>query len=136
MRRHTIYKFLTIFIGALIIAGLTVSPAILKAQNLAMKRTDYKALAEEGYKNAKQTKDIVAGVIKKLDASLKDASELKKHEVADAKFWFKKADDLLMACKKKMDAGKYDKQLVIDLNQSWQWFIKAGSAAVRASMME
>lgn len=116
------------------VTGLFFS-SIVVAQE-AIKRTDYKALAEEGYKNASQTKEIVAGVLKKLEAQLAEASDLKKHEVEDAKFWFKKADELLQKCKQKMDAGQYDKQLVVDLNQSWQWFIKAGSAAVRATMME
>ncbi len=106
------------------------------AQETAMSRKNYKALAEEGYKNAVQTKKIVEGVLKKLEAELEGASKLKKNEVEDAKYWFKKADNLLKDCKRRMDAGKYDKQLVIDLNQSWQWFIKAGSAAVRATMME
>ncbi len=106
------------------------------AQETAMSRENYKALAEEGYKNAVQTRNIVEGVLKKLEGQLQNASKLKKNEVEDAKYWFNKADNLLKDCKKRMDAGKYDKQLVIDLNQSWQWFIKAGSAAVRATMME
>ena len=130
MRR--LHKILILMVTIIFIGGLSLS----FAQNVATSRTDYKKLAEEGYKNAKQTRDIVAGVLKKLEPTLKDASKLKKGEVEDAKYWFNKADKLLQDCKKRMDAGKYDKSLVIDLNQSWQWFIKAGSAAVRATMME
>ena len=100
-------------------------------------REDLKALCEEGYNNAKATRDIVEKAIANVEKEITpDSSELKVHELEDAKFWFKKADDLFKKCEEKLKKGEYSKQLSIDLNQAWQWFIKAGSAAVRASMQE
>lgn len=112
-----------------------INPAFPQKQSI--EREDYKALCEEGYKNAKGTKDILVTLIAKVEKEIgPDTSAMKKKEVEDAKFWFNKADKLLTESKIKMDKGEYTKDLSIDLNQSWQWFIKAGSAIVRASMQE
>jgi len=105
------------------------------AQAIDMK--DIKALCEEGYANAKPTKDIVADIIVDVGKeTTADSSDLKKGELEDAKMWFEKADKLLKSCKTKMDKGQYTKEISLDLNQSWQWFIKSGSAAVRTGMQE
>ncbi len=93
--------------------------------------------AQSAYANCEATRKLVDDAIKKLDAKVgAGASEGLKHEVADAKEWFKKADDLLAQSKKKMDEKKYDQELVENLNQAWRWYVEAGSAAVRASMMD
>jgi len=119
----------------LILSMVLLNPAF--AQKQAIEREDYKSLCEEGYKNAKGTKDIVAGVIAKVEKEIgPETSAMKKDEVDDAKMWFNKGDKLLTESKAKMDKGQYTKDLSIDLNQSWQWFIKSGSAIVRASMQE
>ncbi len=119
---------------ALIFTGAFMLVTPVKAQ---VEREDLKALCEEGYNNAKVTRDIVAQAIAKVEKEITpDSSELKVKEVEDAKYWFKLADDLFKKCEEKLKKGEYSKQLSIDLNQAWQWFIKAGSAAVRASMQE
>jgi len=121
---------------AFIMVMVLGAPLPAMAQQEAIGRTDYKALCEEAYKNAKQTRDIVAGVAEKLKKILPNASELQANEINDALFWFNKAENLFNKSKEKMDKGEYSKELSIDLNQAWQWYIKAGSAGVRATMME
>lgn len=118
---------LTVFIGAVLVF----------AEEQAIDMKDYEKLATEGYANADGTRKIVEKTINNLDKEIKasGATDLLQREVADAKYWFKRANDLLKECKKQIDAKKFSKDLVINLNQSWQWFIKAGSSAVRASMM-
>jgi len=122
-----------LILAVVMVLGFTVSAM---AQSEIIGREDYKALCEEGYKNAKQTRDIVAGVAEKLKKIFPNASELQANEINDAMMWFNKAEDLFNKCKEKMDKGEYTKELSIDLNQAWQWYIKAGSAGVRATMME
>jgi len=108
------------------------------AQNQTIKMEDVEKLAKEGLANAEGTRKIVEGAIQKQEKEIaaQGASDLLKHEVEDAKFWFKKADALLAQCKKQVEEKKFTKDLVIDLNQAWRWFVEAGSAIVRASMME
>ncbi len=98
---------------------------------------DFQTAAQAAYANCEATRKLVDDTIKKLEPKLgSGASEGLKREVADAKEWFKKADDLLTQSKKKMDEKKFDKDLVENLNQAWRWYVEAGSAAVRASMMD
>lgn len=104
---------------------------------LAQQAQDYEKAAQGAYANCEATRKIVDNALKGLDPKLgSDASKGLKGEVADAKVWFKKADDLLAQSKKKMDDKKFDKELVENLNQAWRWYVEAGSAAVRASMMD
>jgi len=121
---------------ALLMTALVSGPVF--AQDQAIKRDDYEKLSKEAFANADGTKTICLGVVKKLKAKMAEIepSEMLKHEVEDALYWFKKADELLGKCKKQMDEKKFTKDLVMQLNQSWQYFIKAGSAGVRATMMK
>lgn len=126
----------TLGLLALLMVSLVAGPAFAEEQ--AIGREDYEKLAQEAFANADGTKKICEGVVKKLKAQMAEfePSDLLKHEVEDALFWFKKADELLAKCKKQMDEKKFTKELVMQLNQAWQWFIKAGSAGVRATMMD
>jgi len=111
--------------------------ALTSQAQMAIDMKDIKSLCEEGYANASQTRDIVASAIKNVEKEMTGhSSELKMGELNDGKEWFEKADKLLEATHAKMEKGEYTKEMVIDLNQSWQWFIKAGSAVVRAGMQE
>jgi len=104
---------------------------------LAQQAQDYEKAAQGAYANCEATRKIVENALKGLDPKLgSGATEGLKREVADANVWFKKADDLLAQSKKKMDDKKFDKDLVESLNQAWRWYVEAGSAAVRASMMD
>jgi len=120
----------------LLIVSLAVGPALAAEQVIG--RDDYQKLAKEAYANADGTKKICLSVVKQLKEKMAKSkpSDLLKHEVEDALYWFKKGDEMLAKCKKQMDEKKFDKELVLNLNQSWHWFIKAGSAGVRATMME
>lgn len=122
--------------GLLALLVVFLAGGIAYATDQAIDMQNYEKLAKEGFANADGTRKIVEDALKKLEGNMdSSASELLQHEVQDAKLWFKKANDLLDKCKKQMDGKKFSKELVFDLNQSWQWFVKAGSAAVRASMM-
>lgn len=122
--------------GLLALLVVFLAGGIAYATDQAIDMQNYEKLAQEGFANADGTRKIVEDALKKLEANMdSSASELLQHEVQDAKLWFKKANDLLDKCKKQMDEKKFSKELVFNLNQSWQWFVKAGSAAVRASMM-
>lgn len=122
-------------IGLVLIAMLGVAVSGHAQQAIDMK--NMKALCEEGYANASQTRDIVAGAIKTVESEMnKESSDLKIGELKDGKEWFERADKVLKDSRAKMDKGEYTKDIVLDLNQSWQWFIKAGSAVVRAGMQE
>jgi hypothetical protein len=130
MRRKEILITLFAVVSCLLFFGIQGEAlAVLDVEK------DFKELCEEAYKNANGTRDIVAGVIKKVESENPDPSEEMKSETEDAKFWFKKADDLLNKVKAQMDAGNYTKELSEQLNQSWQWYIKAGTAIVRASQL-
>jgi hypothetical protein len=122
-------------------AGLLVVLIACLATGMAYAQTpspeDLQKAVQSAYANCEATRKIVDNAIKGLDPKLgSGATEGLKHEVADAKEWFKKADDLLAQSKKKMDEKKFDKELVENLNQAWRWYVEAGSAAVRASMMD
>lgn len=117
-----------------LVLGLAVT-GYAQQQTIDMK--DMKALCEEGYANASQTRDIVADAIKNVESEMtNESSDLKIGELKDGKEWFERADEVLKDSRAKMDKGEYSKDIVLDLNQSWQWFIKAGSAVVRAGMQE
>jgi len=129
----TITAVLGLIVG--LIFTLTVGSAC--AQQQAIKMEDLEKLAKEGLANAEGTRKLVEGVIQKVEKGMPpDVSDLLKGEVTGAKMWFKKGADLLDQCKKQIEAKKFTKDLVLDLNQSWQWLIKAGAEITRASMME
>ncbi|MCK9262359.1 MAG: hypothetical protein WDA72_01925 [Desulfomonilia bacterium] len=124
-----------LMVGFAMIVALGLATVSHAQQAIDMK--DLKALCEEGYANASQTRDIVANGIKAVGAEItNESSELKKGELEDGKFWYEKANKLLDSSRARMDKGEYTKDLNIDLNQAWQWYIKAGAAVTRAGMQE
>lgn len=124
-------------LGLIVALIFTLTVGTVWAQEQALKMGDLEQLTKEALKNAEGTRKIVEEAIQKIEKGMsKDASDLLIGEVKGAKMWFKKGDDLLATCKKEVEAKKFTKDLVLDLNQSWQWFIKAGSEIIRASMME
>ena len=98
---------------------------------------DPQKAAESALANCEATRKLVDDAIKGQDARLKEAkpSDMLKHELEDAKMWFKKADDLLAECKKQISEKKFDTELVEKLGQVWRWYVEAGSAAIRAGQM-
>ena len=119
-----------------ILASFLMAGAALAQQ--AAPGPDYQKQAQDAIANCEGTRKIVVDSIKKVEAkaSAAGASDMLKKEVGDAKMWFKKADDLLAQSKKQVDEKKIDKDVVENLNQAWRWYVEAGSAAVRASMMD
>lgn len=130
-------KVTGIRLGLLTLLIACFAGGVVFAQEQAIDMKNYEKLAKEGFANADGTRKIVTKVLETIskEAEAADASNLLKDEVNDAKYWFKRANGLLAECKKQMDEKKFNKDLVINLNQAWQWYVKAGSAAVRASMM-
>jgi hypothetical protein len=125
------------FLGLIVTLIFALMVGTVCAQEQAIKMDDLEKLVKEGLANAEGTRKLVEGVIQKVEKDMpKDASTLLVGEVEGAKMWFKKGDDLLAKCKKQIEEKKVSKDLVIDLNQAWRWFVEAGSEIVRASMME
>lgn len=124
-------------LGLLVLLTVSLAGGSVFAEDQAIGRQDYEKLVKEGFANADGTRKIVAKVLANLDKEMEaaDGSDMLQDEVKDAKYWNKRANKLLDQCKKQMNAKKYDKALVLDVNQAWQYYLKAGSAAVRASMM-
>lgn len=120
-------------LAVVMVLGIAVSAM---AQSEIIGREDYPALCKEGYRTSKETRDIVVGVAEKLKTLRPNASVLLADEIDDAMFWFNKAEAIFNASKAKYDKKQFSKDLAMDFNQAWQWYIKAGSAGVRATMME
>ncbi|MDQ7783508.1 MAG: hypothetical protein RDU20_11555 [Desulfomonilaceae bacterium] len=126
----------TVF-GLIVALIFALTVGTIYAQDQAIRMDDLEKLSQEALANAEGTQKLVEGVIRKMEQEMPpDASNLLKGEVEGAKMWFKKGNELLAQCKKQVDEKKFSKDLVLDLNQAWQWFIKAGSEITRASMME
>ncbi len=53
----------------------------------------------------------------------------------DTQAQLKMALDLYESCKKRMEAGAYDKKLFLDLENTWQLLVKTGVAGVRPKTM-
>lgn len=124
-------------LGLVVALIFALSTGMACAQDQTIKMEDLEKLAKEGLANAEGTRKLVEGVIQKVEKDMpKDASNLLKGEVEGAKMWYKKGNDLLTQCKKQVEEKNFTKDLVLDLNQAWQWFIKAGAEITRASMME
>lgn len=134
MKSQRFLRWIVVLVALLFVTG---GSGPLLAEEQAIDMQNFEKLAQEGFAQADGTRQAVQKVLDTIsqEAEAAGASNMLKDEVADAKYWFKRANDLLVQCKKQMDEKKFDKNLVLNLNQSWQWFVKAGSAAVRASMM-
>jgi hypothetical protein len=58
-----------------------------------------------------------------------------KEEWTDTQHQLTQALNLYDDCKKRRDAGKYDKQLFLDMEHVWQLLVKTGVAGVRTKSM-
>jgi hypothetical protein len=56
-------------------------------------------------------------------------------EWADTQAQLTAATTLYGACQERMEAGEYDKQLFLDLEETWQLLVKTGVAGVRTKSM-
>ena len=62
-------------------------------------------------------------------------SETLQEEWADTQVQLTKALTLYDDCKKRREAGKFDKQLFLDMEEVWQLLVKTGVAGVRTKSM-
>jgi len=58
-----------------------------------------------------------------------------EEEWADTQVQLTAATTLYGDCKKRMEAGEYDKQLFLDLEEVWQLLVKTGVAGIRSKSM-
>lgn len=62
-------------------------------------------------------------------------SEITHEEWEDTQAQLGAASTLYGDCTKRMEAGAFDRQLFLDLEESWQLFVKVGVAGVRTKTM-
>ncbi len=115
----------------LFVSILLASPAYSQYKEKKFELKD----CEMKYKNCLDTKKIVDSVIK--DVRSKKMSDLVKGEIEDAEMWLGKAVKYMDKVKKEMDEKKHcTYQMTVDLDQAWQWLVKAGVAAVRGQIAQ
>jgi hypothetical protein len=61
--------------------------------------------------------------------------EITHEEWEDTQHQLTKGSTLYGDCVKRLEAGKYDRQLFLDLEESWQIFVKVGVAGLRTKAM-
>lgn len=76
------------------------------------------------------TRDLVQGV---LDG-VADPSKA-KDEVEDARGWIRKGDQKFQELKPKLETGACDGTVTVGLDETWQFYVKAGTSAVQAGQI-
>jgi hypothetical protein len=78
---------------------------------------------------------VAAYIIKGFEEYGDRFSPTLQEEWADTQVQLTAATTLYEDCKKRMEAGEYDKQLFLDLEETWQLLVKTGVAGVRTKSM-
>lgn len=100
----------------------------------AQQQEDAKAKAENWIMQADSTEALVAGVLSAaIEAGAEEHAVASDH-VVDAQHWMDEAEKALTAAKEAYAAEDYTKAGNMG-NMAWQYYVKAGSAAVRASKL-
>jgi hypothetical protein len=76
------------------------------------------------------TRDLVQGA---LDGVV-DPSKA-KDEVEDARGWIQKGDQKFQELKPKLESGACDGTVTVGLDETWQFYVKAGTSAVQAGQI-
>ncbi len=93
---------------------------------------DTKVQAENWMAEADSTEALVAGVLKSaLDAGAEEHA-VAKDNVVDARHWMDEGVKAREAAQQAWDAGDYAKASSMG-NMAWQYYVKAGTAAVLAA---
>lgn len=74
------------------------------------------------------TRDLVEGVL----AGVEDPEGKAEAEVEDAEHWIAEGNDQFEAVRPRLEEGVCDEEVLADLQQAWQFYVKAGTAAVQA----
>ncbi len=78
---------------------------------------------------------VAAFIIAAFDQYSDKLSEVTHDEWTDTQVQLGNASTLYGDCVKRLEAGNFDRQLFLDLEESWQIFVKVGVAGVRTKTM-
>lgn len=108
--------------------ALVGEPALQQAED------DPKAQAESWISQADATKAIVDGVLKAAVDAGAEQHAVAKDNVADCRHWMEEAAKARQAAQEAWDAEDYEKASTQG-NMAWQYYVKAGTAAVLAARL-
>lgn len=77
------------------------------------------------------TRDLVQGALDGVD----DPEGRATAETEDAKRWMAEADSALQGIRPQLEVGTCDPEVSTALDQTWQYYVKAGTAAVQAAQI-
>lgn len=115
------------------LAALTLSSAGAPPGARAQ-QVDAKASAENWIAQADSTKALVEGVLASAVEAGAEDHAVAKDQVNDARRWLGEAERALDAAKQAMGAEDYQRAANMG-NMAWQYYVKAGTAAVLASKL-
>lgn len=95
---------------------------------------DAKAKAESWIAKADSVRTLVEGVLASAVEAGAEEHAVAKDQVMDARQWMGEGGKALESARKAMEAEDYTKAANIG-NMAWQYYVKAGTAAVLASKL-
>lgn len=117
-----------------VVALLLLSGRALLGAPAQQQQVDAKAGAEKWIAQADSTRALVEGVLKSAVEAGAEQHAVAKDNVIDARHWLAEGAKALKAAREAMEAEDYEgagKQG----NMAWQYYVKAGTAAVLASRL-
>jgi hypothetical protein len=99
-----------------------------------IQQEDAKTKAASWIANADSTKALVEGVLAAAVEAGAETHEVAKDNVTDARRWMTEGDKSLKAAKEAFEAEDYVKAGNVG-NMAWQYYVKAGTAAVLANKL-
>ena len=95
---------------------------------------DARAKAESWLEKADSTQAVVEGVLSSAVEAGAEEHPVASGNVADARMWMEQAEQARATAKEAYDAGNFDKAAT-QYNMVWQYYVKAGTAAVLAARL-
>ena len=121
-------KQLTLAVAALVLLGGHAIAGVPAQQQ----QDEEKAKAENWITQADSTKALVESVLASALEAGAEEHAVAKDQVNDARHWLVEAENALAAAKEAMAAEDYKRAANMG-NMAWQYYVKAGTAAVLAS---
>jgi hypothetical protein len=121
-------KQLTLSVAALAVLGGLAATGVPAQQE----QDEDKAKAENWITQADSTKALVESVLASAVEAGAEEHAVAKDQVNDARHWLGEAERALAAAKEAMAAEDYQRAANMG-NMAWQYYVKAGTAAVLAS---
>ncbi len=113
---------------------LAVAGRALTGAPARQQEADLKAKAQKWIAQADSAKVLVEGVLADAVKAGAEKHAVAKDNVVDARYWLGEAGKALKSAKEAYEAGDFKKAATMG-NMAWQYYVKAGSAAVRASKL-